>query len=90
MLQSAVNNIFTWDGEVTGSWIKLLNNDIHNLKFLPFFIIMGIKSWKMIWVRHAARSGQMRNLLSMLHEIPEGIGWPQYVKDKGRNEPNER
>jgi len=51
---------------------------------------MGIKSRKMIWVRHAARSGQMRNLLSMLHEIPEGMGRPQYVTDKGRNEPNER
>lgn len=41
VLQSAVH-IFPWDGEVTGGWIKLLNNDIHNLKYSPI-IIMEIK-----------------------------------------------
>jgi hypothetical protein len=45
VLQSAVHNIFIWDGEVTRGWKKLLN-DIHNLKLLPFFVIMGIKSRK--------------------------------------------
>jgi hypothetical protein len=40
---------------------------------------MGIKSRKTIWVRNAASSEQMRN---MLNEIPEGKGLPQHVTDK--------
>jgi len=51
---------------------------------------MGIKSRKTIWVRYVTRSEQMRNLLRMLNEIPEGTRLPQQVTDKGRNEPSER
>jgi hypothetical protein len=51
---------------------------------------MVIKSRNTIWVRHAASTEQMRNLLRMLNEIPEGTRLPQHVRDKGRNEPSER
>jgi hypothetical protein len=39
--------------EVTGSWRKLHNEELHNLYYLPSIIRM-IKSRRMKWTGHAA------------------------------------
>jgi hypothetical protein len=43
--------------EVTGSWRKLHNEELHNLYSSPSVIRM-IKSWRMRWAGHVARMGE--------------------------------
>jgi hypothetical protein len=43
--------------EVTGGWIKLHNEELHNMYSLPS-IIRVIKSRRIRWVGHVARSGR--------------------------------
>jgi hypothetical protein len=50
-------------GEVTGSWRKLLNDELHNLYS---------SSSRMIWAGHVARMGKKRNAYKMLVGKPEG------------------
>jgi hypothetical protein len=46
--------------EVTGSWRKLHNEELHNLYYSPSIIRM-IKSRTMRWGGHVARMGEKRN-----------------------------
>jgi hypothetical protein len=51
--------------EVTGSWRKRQNEDLHNL-YSQSSIIKMIKSRRMIWAGHVARMGKMRNVYQLL------------------------
>jgi hypothetical protein len=44
---------------MTGGWIKLHNEALHNLYSLPSIIRM-IKPWRMRWAGHVARIGEKR------------------------------
>jgi hypothetical protein len=46
--------------EVTGGWMKLHNEELHNLYSSPS-IIRVIKPRRMRWAGHAARMGERRN-----------------------------
>jgi hypothetical protein len=56
--------------EVTGSWRKLHNEELHNLYRSPSIIRM-IKSGRMRWAGHVARKGE-RNAYGIFVEKPEG------------------
>jgi hypothetical protein len=43
--------------EVIGCWIKLHNEELHNLYSSPSIIRM-MKSWRMRWAGHVARMGR--------------------------------
>jgi hypothetical protein len=47
--------------EVTGEWRKLQNGELHNLYSSPD-IIRRIKSRRMRWAGHVARTGEGRNV----------------------------
>jgi hypothetical protein len=51
--------------EVTGSWGKLHNEELHNLYSLPSVIRM-IKSRRRRWAGHVARMGEIRNAYRIL------------------------
>jgi hypothetical protein len=55
--------------EVTGGWRKLFNEDLHNLYSSPRIIRM-IKSRRLEWAGHVARTGQKRNVYKLLVEKP--------------------
>jgi hypothetical protein len=57
--------------EVTGGWRKLHNEELHNLYSSPSIIIM-IKSRRMRWAGHVARTGEKRNAYRILVGTPEG------------------
>jgi hypothetical protein len=57
--------------EVTGEWIKLLNEELHNMYSSPN-IIITIKSRRMRWAVHVARMGENRNANRILVGKPEG------------------
>jgi hypothetical protein len=57
--------------EVTGSWRKLDNEEFHNLYSSPNIIRM-IKSRRMRWAGHVARTGEKRNAYRILVGKPEG------------------
>jgi hypothetical protein len=57
---------------MTRGWIKLHNEELHNLYSLPSIIRM-IKSWRMRWAGHAARIGKKRNAYRLLVGKPEGM-----------------
>jgi hypothetical protein len=57
--------------EVTGDWRKLHNGEPHNL-CLSTDIIRQIKSRRMRWAGHVARTGEGRNLYRVLVGKPEG------------------
>jgi hypothetical protein len=56
--------------EVTGSWRKLHNEELHNLYSSPNIIRM-IKSRKMRWAGHVARIDAKRNAYTILVGKPE-------------------
>jgi hypothetical protein len=51
--------------EMTGGWRKLHNEELHNLYSVPSIIRM-IKSWRLRWAWHIARTGQKRNAYRIL------------------------
>jgi hypothetical protein len=57
--------------EVTGSWRKLHNEELHNL-YSPPSIIRVIKSRMIKWAGHVARMGEKRNIYRLLMGKPEG------------------
>jgi hypothetical protein len=57
--------------EVTRSWRKLHNEELHSLYSSPSIIRM-IKSKRMRWAGHAARMGEKRNAYRILVGKPEG------------------
>jgi hypothetical protein len=46
--------------EVAGGWRRLHNEEIRNVYASPYIIRM-IKSRRMIWMGHVARTGKLRN-----------------------------
>jgi hypothetical protein len=66
--------------EVTGSWRKLHNEELHNLYSLPSIIRM-INSRRMTWAGHVAGMGEKRNAYKILMEKPGGkrpLGRPRH------------
>jgi hypothetical protein len=57
--------------EVTGEWRKLHNGELHNLYSSPD-IVRQIKSRRMRWAGHVARTGEGRNVYRALVGKPEG------------------
>jgi hypothetical protein len=57
--------------EVTADWRKLHNEELHNLYSSPN-IIRVIKSRRMRWAGHVARTGERRNAFRILEGKPEG------------------
>jgi hypothetical protein len=57
--------------ETTGGWIKLHNEELHDLYSSPS-IIEIIKSRRMIRAGHIARMGEKRNAFRILVEKREG------------------
>jgi hypothetical protein len=47
--------------EVTGEWKKLHNEELHNLYSSPD-IIRQVKTRRMMWAGHVARTGEERKL----------------------------
>jgi hypothetical protein len=65
--------------EVTGSWRKLHNEELHNLYFSPSIIRM-IKSKRMRWTEHVARMGKGGMHLGYWWEIQKEI---DHWEDRG-------
>jgi hypothetical protein len=57
--------------EVTGSWRKLHNEELHNLYSSPSIIRM-VKPRRMRLAGHVARMGEKRNAYMILVGMPEG------------------
>jgi hypothetical protein len=57
--------------EVAGGWRRLHNEYLHTLYTSPD-IIRVIKSWRIEWVGHTARKGEMRNAYNVLVVKHEG------------------
>jgi hypothetical protein len=57
--------------EVTGKWMKLHSEELHDLYSSPD-IIRQIKLRRMGWADHVARMGEGRNLYRVLVGKPEG------------------
>jgi hypothetical protein len=57
--------------EVTGEWRKLHNEELNGLYSLPN-IVQVIKSRRMRWAGHVARTGEGRGVYRVLVEKPEG------------------
>jgi hypothetical protein len=57
--------------EVTGGWRTLHSGELHNLYSSPD-IIRQIKSRRMRWAGHVARTGEGRNVYRVLGGKPEG------------------
>jgi hypothetical protein len=57
--------------ELTGSWRKLHNEELHNLYSSPS-IIKKITSRRMKWAWHVARTGEKRNVYRILVGNAEG------------------
>jgi hypothetical protein len=55
---------------VTGEWIKLLNEELHNLNYSPSMNKM-VKSRTMRWAKFVARMGENRNTCRILVGTPE-------------------
>jgi hypothetical protein len=56
--------------EVTGGWRKLHNEELHNL-YPSSSIIRMIKSRRMRWAGHVARTVEKRNVYGILMGKPE-------------------
>jgi hypothetical protein len=64
---------------VTGEWRKLHNEELNYLYSSPI-IVRVIKSRRMIWVGHVARTGEERGVYRILVGEPEGkrqLGGPR-------------
>jgi hypothetical protein len=59
--------------KVTGEWMKLHNEKLHNLYSFPD-IIRQIKSMRMRWAGHVARMGEEGKVYKFLVGKPEGKG----------------
>jgi hypothetical protein len=71
-LRTITSGIFGPKGdEVTGGWIILNNEELHNLYSSPS-IIRIIKSRRMRWAGHVPRMGEKRNVYRTLVGKPEG------------------
>jgi hypothetical protein len=57
--------------DVTGEWGKLQSGELHNLYSSPD-IIRQIKSRRMRWVGHVARTGERRKVYKVLVGKPKG------------------
>jgi hypothetical protein len=57
--------------EVTGEWIKLHNEELHDLYSSPN-IVRVIKPRRMRWTGHVARMGEGRGVYRVLAGKPEG------------------
>ena len=57
--------------EVTGGWRKLHNEELNDLYCSPNIVRM-IKSRRMKWAGHAARTGKRRGIYRLLVGKPEG------------------
>jgi hypothetical protein len=66
-----LRRIFGPKSEEDGSWIKLRNDELHNLYSSPN-IVRVIKSRRMRWVGHVARIGEGRDVHRVLVGRPEG------------------
>jgi hypothetical protein len=66
-----LRQIFRSRGEVTGGWIKLHDEEIHNVFVSPDSIRI-IKSRMLRWVGHVAHMGEVRNSYTVLVRKPEG------------------
>ena len=65
---------------VKGEWRKLLNEELHNLHCSPS-IFRVIKSRRIRWARHVARTGERRGVYGVLVGKPEGkrpLGGPRH------------
>jgi hypothetical protein len=58
-------------GEVTGEWRKLHNKEFH-ISYSSPDIIRQIKSRRMRWAGHVARTGEERNVCRVLMGKPKG------------------
>jgi hypothetical protein len=58
--------------EVTGSWGKLHNEELHNLYSLARTVEM-IKLWRMRWAGHVAHMGDKGSAYKVLVGKPEGL-----------------
>jgi hypothetical protein len=56
--------------EVTGEWRKLHNEELHNLYSSPDNI-RQVKSRRMRWAGHVARTGEERNMYKVLVGKPK-------------------
>ena len=57
--------------EITGEWRKLHNEELNDLYSSPS-IVWGIKSRRMRWAGHVARTGEKRDVYRVLVVKPEG------------------
>jgi hypothetical protein len=67
--------------EGTGESIKLHNEELRYL-YSSLSIIRMVKSWRMRWARHVARTGDKRNVRRLLLEKPQGkrlLGRPRHL-----------
>jgi hypothetical protein len=63
--------------EATGSWIKLHNEELHGLYFLPS-IVRVIKARRMRWVGHGGGEGCIYNILVGRPEGRRPLGRPRH------------
>jgi hypothetical protein len=74
-----LRRIFGPKREVTGEWLKLHNEELHNLYSTPN-IIRQIKSRRMRLEEHEARVGEERNVYKFLVLKSEGR---DHLEDRG-------
>jgi hypothetical protein len=66
-----LRKIFGPKREEDGSWRKLHNDELHDLYFL-WNVVRVIKSRRMRWAGHVARTGEGRGAYGVLIGRPEG------------------
>jgi hypothetical protein len=66
-----LRRIFGPKREEDGSWIKVHNDELHNLYSSPNFVRV-IKSRRMRWAGHVARMGERSGVYRVLVGRPEG------------------
>jgi hypothetical protein len=71
--------------EVTGEWMKLHNEELHNLYSSPD-IIRQVKSRRMRWAGHVARTGEEKKMCKVSVGKPDGkrpLGRPRHRWEDG-------